>query len=278
MTNNILPYLSTHPSITSSTITSPPPPSPTSITSWERSNNTTLPKDLKKFYRCCDGLHLRWMCSLDERARLVPEMALKRQSQFDAEDEASGVDSVLDGEVIVGGEGGICPLKDVRRVRISKGVNPRRQYNDRKKFGPNYVDKVEEKRIMAGGSAGGLDEIEAWSIEEIFGGGIVCYLRYPGSKSTRRGPMGGLGVGDSEDEYDPVQYDTANEDDGSVWYLDPACDWHPIAPDFSSYFRLFIVHLGIKGWQGAFTDVGLDPGAMGLMRRFAPERLVVDLS
>jgi hypothetical protein len=44
-----------------------------------------------------------------------------------------------------------------------------------------------------------------------------------------------------------------------IWFQDLSCNWFFIANTFTDYFRLMIMHLGIPGWQYAFTKVGLDP-------------------
>jgi hypothetical protein len=44
-----------------------------------------------------------------------------------------------------------------------------------------------------------------------------------------------------------------------VWFQDLSCNWHFVAPTFTHYFRLMIMHLGVPGWHYAFTDVGMDP-------------------
>lgn len=35
--------------------------------------------------------------------------------------------------------------------------------------------------------------------------------------------------------------------------------WHFLADSFTSYFRMMLVHLGVLGWQQAFSPVGLSP-------------------
>lgn len=35
--------------------------------------------------------------------------------------------------------------------------------------------------------------------------------------------------------------------------------WHFLAGSFTSYFRMMLVHLGVLGWQQAFSPVGLSP-------------------
>jgi hypothetical protein len=50
-----------------------------------------------------------------------------------------------------------------------------------------------------------------------------------------------------------------------------------VANCFTDYFRLMIMHLGIPGWQYAFTKVGLDPQTLQWFRFLAPERLAIDM-
>jgi hypothetical protein len=56
----------------------------------------------------------------------------------------------------------------------------------------------------------------------------------------------------------------------------PPCAWHYIARSFSCYYRLLLVHLGILGWQFAFTPRGLAPLTVQWMRLYCPERLSLD--
>lgn len=44
-----------------------------------------------------------------------------------------------------------------------------------------------------------------------------------------------------------------------VWYLDRAYDWHFLAPTFTHYFRMMLVHLGLPEWQALFTSFGPTP-------------------
>lgn len=43
----------------------------------------------------------------------------------------------------------------------------------------------------------------------------------------------------------------------SIWLLDTGNSWHFLADDFSSYFRMVLIHLGLKQWQLKFTNAGL---------------------
>lgn len=52
--------------------------------------------------------------------------------------------------------------------------------------------------------------------------------------------------------------------------------WHFLADDFTNYFRMMVVHLGVRGWQQAFTPVGLSPNTEQVcdpfFRRFLSQR------
>eukprot|EP00592_Proboscia_alata_P012107 CAMPEP_0194384974 /NCGR_PEP_ID=MMETSP0174-20130528/77315_1 /TAXON_ID=216777 /ORGANISM="Proboscia alata, Strain PI-D3" /LENGTH=257 /DNA_ID=CAMNT_0039172643 /DNA_START=140 /DNA_END=910 /DNA_ORIENTATION=+ len=61
----------------------------------------------------------------------------------------------------------------------------------------------------------------------------------------------------------------------SVWFQDESRKWFKIASNFTGYFRLMIVHLGIIGWQKTFTASGVDDRCKNNMLRFARERLTI---
>ena len=46
-----------------------------------------------------------------------------------------------------------------------------------------------------------------------------------------------------------------------VWYLDRAYDWHYLAPNFTAYFRMMLVHLGLPQWHLLLTPIGPTPWA-----------------
>ncbi|XP_023226198.1 tubulin polyglutamylase complex subunit 2-like isoform X2 [Centruroides sculpturatus] len=62
----------------------------------------------------------------------------------------------------------------------------------------------------------------------------------------------------------------------SVWFLDRALEWHYLSPDFSSYLRLALVHLGIPHWQYVFTPWGPPPKTKQILSAFVSERLAMD--
>ena len=46
-----------------------------------------------------------------------------------------------------------------------------------------------------------------------------------------------------------------------VWFLDKTFDWHLLAPNFTTYFRMMLVHLGLPQWQALMTPFGPTPWA-----------------
>lgn len=65
-------------------------------------------------------------------------------------------------------------------------------------------------------------------------------------------------------------------EDPEVWFVDQSSRWHFIAKTFTQYFRLLVVHLGVHGWQLAFTPEGLHSTTQQWMGIFCKERLIVD--
>ena len=61
-------------------------------------------------------------------------------------------------------------------------------------------------------------------------------------------------------------------EDPEIWIQDASSSWHFVADSFTTYLRLAIVHLGIIGWQNAYTPVGLPPVTKQWMARFGKER------
>ena len=62
-----------------------------------------------------------------------------------------------------------------------------------------------------------------------------------------------------------------------VWFQDLGCGWSRIARSFTRYFRLLLVHLGIVGWQYAYSPAGIPPPTEQWMRLYCPQRLALDL-
>ena len=64
----------------------------------------------------------------------------------------------------------------------------------------------------------------------------------------------------------------------AIWFVeDSSREWGYICATFSDYMRLLITHLGVLGWQSAFSRNGLRATTKEWLCIFAKERLVVDL-
>lgn len=62
-----------------------------------------------------------------------------------------------------------------------------------------------------------------------------------------------------------------------VWFQDLSARWHFISHTFKQYLRVMCLHLGIIGWQMAYTADGLPLSTQQWMRVYCKERLCVDL-
>ena len=60
---------------------------------------------------------------------------------------------------------------------------------------------------------------------------------------------------------------------GEVWFADRSGTWHFVAGTFTEYVKLMAAHLGLPGWQYAFTPAGLSPYSQQWFSMYAPVRL-----
>jgi tubulin polyglutamylase complex subunit 2 len=61
-----------------------------------------------------------------------------------------------------------------------------------------------------------------------------------------------------------------------VWFVDQSSRWHYLCKTFTQYLRLLVIHLGVHGWQLAFTSEGLPSTTEHWMTMFCKERLIID--
>ena len=59
-----------------------------------------------------------------------------------------------------------------------------------------------------------------------------------------------------------------------VWFLDRGYEWHYLAPNFTTYFRMMLYHLGLPQWQLLFTPMGPTPWAKVINIKPVPENWV----
>ena len=70
----------------------------------------------------------------------------------------------------------------------------------------------------------------------------------------------------------------ATYEDPEIWFADLSSRMHFITFTYTHYMRVMITHLGIFGWQMAYTPEGLQESTQHWMRLFCIERLCVDIN
>jgi len=71
--------------------------------------------------------------------------------------------------------------------------------------------------------------------------------------------------------------DKGGEINTEIWFRDVSLDWHYLCADFTCLLRIMATHLGINGWQLAFTPSGLSAATQAWMSMYCKERLCIDL-
>lgn len=61
-----------------------------------------------------------------------------------------------------------------------------------------------------------------------------------------------------------------------IWLLDRSLQWHFLSEDFTSYYRVMLMHLGLPEWHYALTNLGLSSQAKQWFNLYAPIRIKLD--
>lgn len=67
-------------------------------------------------------------------------------------------------------------------------------------------------------------------------------------------------------------------DRSAIYFQSASTRWYYVASTFEDYHRLLLMHVGVRGWLYAFTDVGLTAATRQWMSFLAPQRLAIDLA
>lgn len=81
---------------------------------------------------------------------------------------------------------------------------------------------------------------------------------------------------DSSTDNQPLPLDSPCYEEPEVWLIDQSSRWHYLCKTFTQYLRLLVIHLGVHGWQLAFTPEGLPNTTEHWMTLFCKERLIID--
>ena len=207
-------------------------------------------QNIRDFYLASDGFRLTW--SYNHSGQLLPLgiITLNRVADlrrvgglrynFDTEHptllDIESVDSVTN------------PVKEEKRASSGN-----------QSTGSSSADKGGTQTAMPEQPQFGL----RWKIFELDGcegAGKACLVFPPKSEGAQVDDTGNIHV-----ELIPPE--------PQVWFLDRAFEWHFLAPNFPTYFRMMLVHLGLPQWQMRFTSMGPPPGSLQLMTLLAPHLL-----
>mmetsp|Transcript_12669 Transcript_12669/g.12268 ORF Transcript_12669/g.12268 Transcript_12669/m.12268 type:complete len:316 (+) Transcript_12669:477-1424(+) len=243
------------------------------LTAWEDQYNIQLPQDLREFYSVTSGMKLTWHAFF---ATTPPtDNKNNNNNYFNLGETQSPI-----------------PKEIIEDMQYDEKTKPRWYHNKKQLVGtvsisslkhlkrtpPEETTGLDQYAIIPEQSKGMTKEIFAFVLENTEKCGVV-YLVY-GLLDFEKATNDAM----SEKYHTSMDIASLDEDEEqnrlwSVWlkHTSENSKWYFLTSNFSSYFRLAIVHLGIIGWQNTFTVEGLDDYTMLCMRRFAPERLVVDL-
>ncbi|TRY70219.1 hypothetical protein TCAL_17254 [Tigriopus californicus] len=215
------------------------------ITSWEQRYSTVLPHEVKDFYLAADGFKLTWNYSHGGQQLPVGRMLVNRISdlrrvaglrhRFDTEQP-----TLLDLEIVNNRD---------KSTRVTTVPN---LALDTANHGSTTTATLIKPQFGLRWKMFELDNCE--------GNGRVCLVFPP---KPDPGPA---------DESGSIHLDISPPTP-QVWFLDRAFDWHFLAPNFTTYFRMMLVYLGLPQWQALFTPFGPTPWAKHLINLLAPHLL-----
>lgn len=222
------------------------------ITSWEQRYSTLLPHELKDFYLATDGFKLTWNYCYTGEIFPIGNMSINRiadmkrvagiRHRFDTEQP-----TISDLEIINSRE-------KCATIRHVTGATPIGGATAASNTTPessnfNHSNIIIKPQFNSRWKMFELDATE--------GNGRVCLVFPPKPDPP---PMGASPA---------IQLDLTPSMP-QVWFLDRAYEWHYLAPNFTTYFRMMLFHLGLPQWQLLFTPIGPTPWAKQIINLVAP--------
>ena len=291
------------------------------IENWEKENEPyKLPQDLKEFYTVTNGLTLQWFVeSLDinDDGRLLP-----MSSSSTRNDERTEKRDVSDQEIV--GYCRICTIQELIPVpqssltkrnvvdltngstssEINETSSPINNFAVIQGFVLENIPYYGKVVLFYGDpnhSFHGLDHNlkhacgtipgASKDMKEHKSSSRFCSSSFSSNPDTSR---------DSQCDPQPSKSHDKRKykkkfHDPTIWFFDDRYhQWSFLTDNFSCYFRLMLVHLGILGWQYAFVkkciqninqesildinSLNIDPRCRYFMQCYAPERLVINIA
>mmetsp|Transcript_2419 Transcript_2419/g.3788 ORF Transcript_2419/g.3788 Transcript_2419/m.3788 type:complete len:267 (-) Transcript_2419:4016-4816(-) len=212
---------------------------------WEKRNSPyKLPTDLKNFYCMFNGVQLGWNVDLNEKSVQVGYIRVNRLESLKAVDVLGAFDSNAWSDATSSSD---TPSPPDPRTCAAFSLDSQCEfgevvllYRNDPDYSTNTTSTIATTAAAVAGSADDSD-----------------------------GHAGSEAVGISSQEEQRLHQP-------EVWFIDRSSRWFFLSKNFTQYFRLLIIHLGIHGWQLAFTPEGLPTTAQHWMGMFCKERLIID--
>jgi len=159
------------------------------------------------------------------------------------------------------------PSISVGELRINK-------VEDIKEISMDHIINISSLNILGGG-------FSVFSLDKYCLVGEIVLLYRHGNSSDNTSSFSNFdSIQDAIEGFIPRQlYNSSSTglyNAPEVWLIDQSSRLHYISSSFTHYFRVMIAHLGIIGWQLAFTPEGLPMQTQQWMGMFCKERLIVD--
>ena len=223
MTCHILDYIKRLPGTCDSKLEHYPPCVAEHFESWHRNNvPLKLPKDIGQFYSMTNGLKLKWhgnfkVLNEDNNEILNDNRSSQQSIKFKISHD--GKNREVESKKILIGYSSIFSIEKVISLS-SKKIN------------------TLEQQLISSGLGVATCVKAAFTIEYDPQYGVVAMVYGPDLLFENE-PMCM-----NED----IHHEKLNEST-SIWFCDLKGTWYPLASTFTNYFRMIIVHLGIKGWS-----------------------------
>ena len=98
------------------------------------------------------------------------------------------------------------------------------------------------------------------------GGGHICLAFPPKPEAAAAAAAAATATANLADDGGSLIQLDVTPPTPQVWFLDKSYDWHFLAPNFTTYFRMMLVHLGLPQWHTLFTSFGPTPWAKVIIK------------
>ncbi|KAJ3078520.1 Tubulin polyglutamylase complex subunit 2, partial [Rhizoclosmatium hyalinum] len=198
----------------------------------------TLPEDLRNLYEVSDGFSLQWSARFGD-----PQKTSKSSNNEEAQDSAvlgslhvNGIDSLA---YVAGSASKANTPENLAAINARHSISD--EVLDLTRF-PNPPGP-------------------AFILHESNGYGKVC-LVYPITPSSL--------TPTTKDANDPQRHEL-NIKHPEIWFQSAQTSmWFFLTHSFTAYFRLAVIHLGIRGWHILFTDQGVPQEVLDWLNFYTP--------